>query len=164
MNIAGCTGVSGFILSVLYQALLTEPSARRNLQTENKDVVPWPEDDPSRGLITEQSCCRAEPSPSTSWTKTPSQLLQSQHGPPGEMQGTFNGEGGEYNSKGVPKVSVSICQDRAGEHIHYPFQGTQSMSATQQWQKKAKHSQDEGSSSTGRGPGETSPTTEWVKV
>lgn len=67
-------------------------------------------------------------------------MLQSQSRPPEEMQGTSKGEGGEYNSKDLPKASVSLCQVQADGHIHYSLQATQthvSVWYPTQWQKKA---------------------------
>lgn len=42
------------------------------MQIENKDMVPWPEDDPSRGLIMEQHCWRqSHPHPPPRQTHPP---------------------------------------------------------------------------------------------
>lgn len=77
---------------------------------------------------------------------------------PEEGQGTFRGEGGKHNSKGLPKASLSLCQAQAHGHMHCSLQATQSMSAAQ-------HS---GRKKPGvprmKGPGEISPAKECMKV
>lgn len=102
MKIAQCIEVSGFLLPVpapgsAHGALSKEKFAMK----KNEDRVPWPEDDPSQGLIMEQAAGgQSHPHPNTNTllsTGTASART------PEQMQGTFKGEGGEHNSKGCPK-------------------------------------------------------------
>lgn len=124
MKIARCIEVSGFILPVPVPGSALGALRKEEFAAGEQDMVPWPGPDHGAGLLEGRAIPIHLPDKHTlpAAAKPAQPLLstttQPQPGPPEEMEGTFKGEGGEYNSKHLPKASVSLCQVQADGHIH----------------------------------------------
>lgn len=137
MKIARCIEVSGFIVPVPAPGLQEEVLYQGSQEGEicswrTKIWVPWPGPDDGAGQSHPHppprqthppSCCRASTATAVH--------TQPQPRAPEEIQGAFKGEGGEHNTKDLPRASVSLCQVQADGHTHYTPQATQSMTGTQ---------------------------------